>query len=450
MSASEARPMLTVRQAAAHLGVRPATVRAWVRDGRLPAWREGRVIRLSATGLIPDRRDEAAARVGALAEGLDAAPARAHTPGVPGEASHPMPLYRVYMTRRRGRRGGPWVLRWRDPPPAGAMRQTTLGRMSERLAERHRELWQAELNGLSAGAEEARGIRWTAFLSAYLDSASALAPATVRLYRQALARVERALGPRWLSDIDRMAAERYRAARGREVAPETVEKDLRHLRAAWSWAVDQGLADVNPFASRRGRGRRERHDPDALSPADTERFLAAAEARPTWAWASLRLACLWGPRTGELAEARREDIEVGARALRIPARAGRQTPKGGRGRVVPIDETTGGLLQELSHRGERLLWAPEHRSPDEYRKAVVREANAVLASLGLPERTQPVQMLRRTAETNLRRRGVPDWMVGRILGHGTRVGEQYYAGLGPEEIAGQVLALVSRAGRRSL
>ncbi len=444
----EPRAMLTVREAADRLGVRQATVRAWVRDGRLAAWREGRVIRLAATALAPERQDEAAARVATLAEGLDAGPAPAHTPGVLGEANQPVPLYRVYMTRRRGRAGGPWVLRWRDPPAAGPMRQTTIGRMSERLAERHRELWQAELNGVSAGADEARGMRWSAFVAAYLDSVSALAPATVRLYRQALARLERTLGPRWLSDVDRLAAERYRAERGREVAPETVAKDLRHLGAAWSWAIEQGLAEANPFTSRRGRGRRERHDPDALAAGDTDRFLAAIEARPTWVWASLRLAALWGPRTGELAEALREDVEPGA--LRIPARSGRRTPKGGRGRVVPVDETTGGLLQELSHRSERLLWAPEHRSTDQYRQALVREANAILAALGLSERRHPIQMLRRTAETNLRRRGVPDWMIGRILGHGTRVGEQYYAGLGPEEIAGQVLALVSRPERRVL
>lgn len=436
MPADESNAMLSVREAARRLSVRPATVRTWIREGRLEAFRRGRVLRVPLQALCPELH-------GPCPPPLDAAAGPRHT--APDSLGGATPMYVVRKYRRRDR-GRPWVLWWYEPPggvpvPDRRKVRRTIGRMSERLAERHRQLWQAELNGLSAGADPARGPRWAAFRDAYRDSVSDLAPATRALYRQALARLERILRPRWLADVDRAAAERYRAARAREVGPETVRKDLRHLRAAWSWALAQEMVPANPWTETRRRGPRARSDPDALSAAETRRFLVALESRPTWVWASLRLACLWGPRTGELAEIRREDLDLAGHLLQIPARAGRRAPKGGRGRVVPLDAATAGLLQECSHREGPILWGPEHTraaGTRGYRKGLVEEANAVLEALALPRRTRPVQMLRRTAETNMRRRGVPDWQVGRVLGHGTGVGEQFYAGLAPEEIAGQV------------
>jgi hypothetical protein len=61
----------------------------------------------------------------------------------------PQGLYRVHKMRRRDRRGRPWLLWWEDPPDGGATRTRSIGPMSDRLAEDHRILWQAELNGLS-------------------------------------------------------------------------------------------------------------------------------------------------------------------------------------------------------------------------------------------------------------------------------------------------------------
>jgi hypothetical protein len=60
-----------------------------------------------------------------------------------------------------------------------------------------------------------------------------------------------------------------------------------------------------------------------------------------------------------------------------------------------------------------------------------------------------MQFLRRTAETNMRRRGVPDWMVGAVLGHGTRVGLEFYSGVSGPEIAGQVLKLMGDSVTRA-
>jgi len=46
-----ARPMLTIREVAAELGVSEKTIRRWIKTGDLPAWRRGQVLRVSRTAL---------------------------------------------------------------------------------------------------------------------------------------------------------------------------------------------------------------------------------------------------------------------------------------------------------------------------------------------------------------------------------------------------------------
>jgi integrase len=323
-------------------------------------------------------------------------------------------------------------------------------------AERHRLAWQVELNGLGA---EADGMPWDAFVSRYLESSAPdLERASHNLARWVLERFGRLVHPRSLEAVDYAAVDRFRLGRRAVVSQTTVAKELRTLHAAFSWAVDARLIRENPVGRLRRHGRAQRPDVDAMSDAEITRFLGQLAGRPpvdpgepVWAQAALRLACLWGPRTGELARIVREDLDLSRRVLRIPV-TGRRTTKEGRGKSVPLDEETAGLLQELSHRDGPILWGP----PDApfpswrvFRDKLVERARAVLEAIGVHPRDEHCMMfLRRTAETRMRRRGVPDWMFGAILGHRTAVGEQYYLGMGPEEIARQAgdLARVAPPG----
>jgi integrase len=359
------------------------------------------------------------------------------------------------MTRRRSRDGKPWVLRWEDPPKSGRTHQDTIGPMSAALAEQHRELWQAELNGLLGDIDADGALPWADFVERYLASAATgLQPSTLSMYRLVLARFTRVCGPRTLAQVDRALVERYRISRAADVGPWTVRKDLRTLHAIFAWAVDMELLVSNPVIKVRSHGRISRPDPDALTPEQTTRFLKVIEQQPTWIHASLRLACLWGPRVGELAAIERADIDFSSGTLRIPV-TGRRRTKEGRGKTVPLDADTAGLLQELSHRDGPLLWVPLKSGEAagggrRYRERLWKSASAVLLGLGIrPSDGKPMQFLRRTAETNMRRRGVPDWMVGAVLGHGTRVGLEFYSGVSGPEIAGQVLKLMGDSVTRA-
>jgi integrase len=227
--------------------------------------------------------------------------------------------------------------------------------MSERMAERHRELWQAELNGLLAGDE--RPMLWADFLEAYLSAKGVeLAKASVRSARHILEDFAQVCRPRYLCDIDHPMADRYKVHRLAIRATDTVRKEIRTLQAAFSWALELGHVQTNPFKGIRF-GRRHKKDIDAYTLEETGRLLAEAAKAPVWVQASILLSVRWGLRIDELASLERREIDFRERLVRVRS-TDEWAPKSGRGRVVPLDEETAGLLQELSHREGPILWGP--------------------------------------------------------------------------------------------
>jgi len=371
--------------------------------------------------------------------GLDRARASAlNSPPDLGEATR---MYRVHKTRRKDRDRA-WVLRWTDPPASARLKQKTIGAMSAGMAERHRQMWQAELNGL-LDAEEAP-MTWDDFVSAYLAAKTPeLALASVRSARHILASFGDVCRPRLLCDVDRAMVERYKVERLKTRAMATAKKEIRTLKAAVAWAVEVGHVQfalgANPFLVRFGR--REAQDVDAYVPEEAERLLAAAQQAPVWVEASVRLAVRWGLRIGELAALERADVDLAARLVHVRAKA-HWMPKSGHSRAVPLDEKTGGLLQELSHRDGPILWGPRdapQTSADGTRgyKRMLRLALRDLCqAAGLRVLAKPVHGLRATAYTNMRRRGVPQHYINLIIGHtSSAVGDAHYDATSFEEAA---------------
>jgi hypothetical protein len=164
-------------------------------------------------------------------------------------------LFRVYTRRRRDRRGRPWLLWWQDPPEGGAIVTKSIGPMTERLAEDHRILWQAELNGLRGDGGDGR-LRWVDFEREYLEAmAVQLKRPSLAIARQTLKRFREAVRPRFLDQVDRALIERYRVSRLASVSSTTLKKDLATLRAAFGWAFELDYVAANPFdrLARRGR-----------------------------------------------------------------------------------------------------------------------------------------------------------------------------------------------------
>ena len=343
----------------------------------------------------------------------------------------------VWKTRLRRHRH-PWALRWRKAD--GALTQITIGPMSERDAERVRFANLLRVNGL-AEASLPPAADWQTFVTGYLEAMGVeLAPASVREARAALRRFGEMISPRMAVDVTIETAERFKARRLGVVASATVRKELRTLRAAFAWAVRCRIVPENPFGNVQVARRREAPLPQVLSSDETGRFLAGLKTRSTWAQAALRLAVRWGVRAGELAKIERGDVDFRGRVVHIRVKRD-WAPKAGRGRAVPLDEETAGLLQELSHRSIPILWGPLDQpfTSGEARGGFVRalrvEARAVYATIGLGRAVaKPLHILRATALTRMRQAGVPPWIIRQIIGHTSdAVGDAHYDGTSLEE-----------------
>jgi len=357
---------------------------------------------------------------------------------LPGEAKpeDPRPVFIVRKIRRKDRARaagtpGPWALRWRDPPEAGLLRQKQIGPMSERLAEKHRVLWQCELNGFRADTDD--DLLWRDFVARLLaDKAAHLAHRSLRDLRQELARFTAAARPRLLGEVTKLMVREYLTRRLAATSLATARKSCRVLSQAFGWAVAMELAGANPCQGQPWR-REERRLPDAYSLAETRRLLAALRSEATWLWAAVGIAARWGPRAGELATVRPADVDFRDGLITI------RGTKTHTERCIPLDRESAGLLHELRHRSASIgiLWGPCDRpfSLTRFRLTVVAETRRLLASVGLGSPAQPLQKLRRTALTNLRRRGIDPETAAQILGHSAAVGSRWYDGRDPREFA---------------
>lgn len=341
---------------------------------------------------------------------------------------------RVHKTRRRSRPGRPWVLRWK---PAGALvgRQMQVGSMSERAAECYRQAWQMKLNGI---ADESAGPTWEAFVGEYLTAKADLRPSSLSEMRRILADFEKVaentLGRKpSLGDLSRAVVENYKADCMGRLSRESVRKHLRTLHAAFAWAVSVKYLAENPAAGIRLA--RQEIEVACLSWEQTQRLLEQAEKQTPWIEAAIRLAVRWGLRIGELAALERRDVDFRERLIHIRP----EVAKARKARFVPLDERTAGLLQELSHRDEPLLWGPPSEpftSAWTFKTALRKTVCILYEKLHWPKPEKAVHILRATAYTNMRRRGTPQHVIERIIGHsGPTVGDRHYDGRADVEVA---------------
>jgi hypothetical protein len=155
----------------------------------------------------------------------------------------------------------PWSVAWYDA--AGKKRSKTVGTKS--VAEKYRQQTIAKLSlGLTTTQERKR---WDEFRKQFTEVIlSAKSPSTATLYTDSINAFERIINPVYMDSIDTAAVDTFRAKRAKEaanapirrkagsktpakpkaaakkprtVSPATVNRDLRHIRAAlrkaWRW-----------------------------------------------------------------------------------------------------------------------------------------------------------------------------------------------------------------------
>lgn len=163
-------------------------------------------------------------------------------------------------------------------------------------------------------------------LSSYLAhlTLSGFRPATIKARRLCLEAFERSLAPRQLRDVTRLDVEQYLS---RPLALGSRRAYRSHLRAFYSWAVEEGLLHTDPTA-KIPNIRVRRGIPRPLSDSDLDRALLLADRRMR-AW--LLCMALAGLRCMEVAGLQPDDIVDSRSGLMLYLRE----TKGGAPATVP-------------------------------------------------------------------------------------------------------------------
>lgn len=145
----------------------------------------------------------------------------------------------AHELKRLGPDDCPWSVQWREN---GRRRTKTIG--TKKDAHDFAAVKKAELLNRAKGIRP--DVKWDGFKEQYLTEkveASGKRPGTIKEIKLALNRFEELCKPKWVHQIDEMTLDQFSRRRfkmkgvhGQKIRPATVEKELRHVRAALSIA----------------------------------------------------------------------------------------------------------------------------------------------------------------------------------------------------------------------
>jgi integrase len=319
-------------------------------------------------------------------------------------------------TIKQRKRGGNWQLHWVQD---GKQYRRSLLTSDKATAERYR---------LAKAAELATGTRIIAraptlddFLERYLVWYASTHP-TANKARSALKPWRAQFGRLQIDALKPLMLEEFAAHRLRTLAPETVGKELRTLKASMVRAVKWGETDINPFANVDApRGVMDA----AVEWYEAHHLAALYAANPNRAhlW---RFLANTGLRRAEALKAKRTDIHahsvIGSvraeQILRVESTEAGRT-KSGKWREVPLNDAA---VQCLTKMGADRLFPNVHM--DTLSKMFARDA--AKAGVG-----GSIHKLRHTFCSHLVAAGVPLRVVQALAGHSSITVTERYSHLAP-------------------
>lgn len=299
------------------------------------------------------------------------------------------------------KRGPCYYLNWRE---GGVQYRRSLGKVDRQAAEALRAEKEAELHGLLTPT---RGVTVEAVLAAYLRWYEANRPATYRRALSALKPLRAHLGHYAAESVPAAAFEAWAAGHG---ATGTAEKALKLARAAFRRAVAQRLLARSPMDGASIPKPITSRAPDYYRPAQLD---ALYETPRGALWAFM---VATGVRRGEIAKARRTDVQNGL--LLIESLPTGRT-KSGKWRAVPLNRQAKDALASLGE--DRLVDCHTDTLSDWF----ARDARAA----GLPG---SLHWLRHTFCTALVQSGVTLHEVKRLAGHSLITVTEKYAHHAPD------------------
>lgn len=165
-------------------------------------------------------------------------------------------------------------------------------------------------------------------------------PNTAEIYRRALGHLQKLVGDRPLDSITPRDGDLYRIKRATEVAPTSVNIDIRALRAAFSTAIRWKLITQNPFKEVACIRIPERL-PLYFSMEDFQKMLSLA--KDDWFKDVLVTAAMTGLRRSEILNLKWSDVDFDRSLIHIQSSDTFRT-KAGKRRSVPMHDVVKQLL----------------------------------------------------------------------------------------------------------
>ena len=332
-----------------------------------------------------------------------------------------------------------WYLRWWEPTPDGTgwkERWKSTRTAVKKEAEQQRRQLERELE---AGRKSESEILWDDFAKEFLEKHAARKPATtLDFYERALRMFSEVSKPKKLSSVKLVTLEDFANARLKEgVAPATVNRDLRHVRAALKWAKRRGLvSEVPDFGNVFIKEHRKK--PTIIPEEDFLAMLGAIRKkeirltkRPAdWWCAFLYIAYYLGLRRGEILSLSWDDISFTTLDVRVCA----STSKSRKERVVPMAAELAGVLKDWrSKTGENRSSDPVLPWPYDTYRQLYEDWHRIQKSAGIPDDAHYVpKNCRSTCASELIANQVPTVVVKDFLGHATvATTENYYINTKP-------------------
>lgn len=295
----------------------------------------------------------------------------------------------------------------------------------------------------------------------WLQVERGLAPNSVAAYSRDLTRYVAFLRTRGVTDLDAVTeadvlayAESLRSARtddGRtRYAPATVARALVSVRGLHGFALDDGIARVDPTGEVQG-GRVPQGIPKALSEAEVLALLAAVDGdgpRALRDRAVLEVLYAGGLRISELVGLDRADLDLDDGLARVFG-------KGRKERIVPIGRPACAAVRDYLERARPTLERPRRPAGDPVflnarggrisRQACWRTVHDAGVRAGLGDVSPHV--LRHSCATHLLDHGADIRVVQELLGHASLSTTQIYTKVSPERLRSAYVAAHPRSRR---
>jgi len=351
----------------------------------------------------------------------------------------------VWLTKRKGKKGVSYGLRW-ICPATGKCKSEACGRNLAFARERRAQIRQALREGALGKIPETT---IEAFVERLPDLMVGRAESTITKTQESLRLLDKLCKVRRLSAITRAVVMDFRAKRMErnprprrgqraQVAPATVNKDLRQIKSALSYAEDAGLLKVNPLLRWKGLMLPEPEKQVRVVEADEFGKLMEACENPTYR-ALLIVAYRAGLRRNTLANLRwaAVDLESGSLHVVNVPEAGELT-KSRKIRAVPMHPDVLSVLTAMHRQARKVVAGGEVLPKDVYVftwpngerfKAdwISHEFSRLVKRAGIAHAT--LHDLRRSFSTIAQRCGVDKYVVKDLGGWSdVSVVEKHYTG----------------------